>query len=493
MWYTLGGRQFVERMGKCMSWKICFRDENGPAKFGLEMVQAAVQEYLGYAPMVSDSISLSFEDDLILLVCRNGNNCQNKELDAIAGQRIPGDEGYLVSFKEHPYCPGRRMILITSETEIGLMYGCADFAQKYLPEAAQAHQHNPDYYYFKTPFEDGFEEKSYLSEPTLSERGLWTWGHVIYDYRAYFDNMAQLKLNTVTIWNDFTPVNAQEVCEYAHSRGIKVIWGLSLNWDEKEDISSDKALEKWAQIALKRCRKMYEAGVADGVYVQTFTETKEDSIGGLSIAENAVKWINRIYETIAAEIPGIDFRWGLHASSVMGRLDAIEKVNERIRIIWEDAGQFPYNYVPEVNVPGFGDALAATKRIASLRGGIGAGATLKGFCCLNWKAFKHMDGPLVIGRASLAHMESLLHEKRRIWKYVQSHWLVNAEACREVVAEYAKITDGKAALCALVEDGMFDMKMWFPVALFAEILWNCEKPVSELIVETAQRADVEFA
>ena len=66
-----------------MSWKICFRGETGPAEFGLEMVQAACQEYLGYQPMTSDSISLSEADDLILLACRNGNACQNKELDAV--------------------------------------------------------------------------------------------------------------------------------------------------------------------------------------------------------------------------------------------------------------------------------------------------------------------------------------------------------------------------------------------------------------------------
>lgn len=476
-----------------MSWKICFRGESDMAKFGLSLVQAACHEYLDYAPMVSDSISLSDSDDLILLTCRNGNNCQNKELDAIAGERIPGGEGYLVSFKEHPYVPGRRMILITSETEQGLMYGCVDFAEKYLPCAAQAHQHNPEYYYFKNPFVDGFENTSFVSEPSLSERGLWTWGHVIYDYQAYFDNMARLKLNAVTIWNDFAPVNEREVYEYAHARGVKVIWGLSLNWDEKEDVSSEKALEKWAQIALKRCKKMYDRGIAGGVYVQTFTETRDDTINGQSIAENAVRWINTIYETIAAEIPGIDFRWGLHASSVLTRLDAIEKVDERIKIIWEDAGQFPYNYVPELNIPGFGDAMESTKKIAHLRGGKGAGATLKGLCCLDWKVFKHMDGPLVIGRASKAQMEKLLPEKKRIWKYVQSHWLVNAEACREVIAEYARATGGEAALCGLVEDSLFEMKMWFPAALFAEIMWNCEKPVSELITETAQRAGVEFA
>ena len=476
-----------------MSWKICFRGETGPAKFGLQLVQAAAQEYLKYAPMTADSISLSFEDDLILLACRNGNNCQNKELDAIAGERIPGGEGYLVSFKEHPYCPGRKMILIASETEIGLMYGCADFAEKYLPQAAQAHQHGGDFYYFKNPFEEGFRQASFASEPSIKERGLWTWGHVIYDYRAYFDNMARLKLNTVTIWNDFAPVNEKEICEYAHSRGIKVIWGMSLNWDEKEDISSEKSLGKWAEIALKRCRKMHKNGALDGVYVQTFTETSEDNIGGQSIAENAVRWVNSIYERIAEEFPQIDFRWGLHASSVLGRLDAIEKVNGKIKIIWEDAGQFPYNYVPEVNIPGFGDAVEATKKIANLRQGKGAGATLKGLCCLDWKVFRHMDGPLQIGCASRAHMESLLPEKTRIWRYVQSWWLVNAEACREVVAEYAKAAKGEAALCGLVEDSLFEMKMWFPAALFAEILWSCEKPVSELIVETAQKPDVAFA
>ena len=149
--------------------------------------------------------------------------------------------------------------------------------------------------------------------------------------------------------------------------------------------------------------------------------------------------------------------------------------------------------MPELGIPGFGDAAEATKKLANLRGGMGAGATLKGLCCLDWKVFRHMDGPLQIGCASREWMERLLPEKARIWKYVQSHWLVNAEACREVVAEYARATDGRAALCGLVEDSLFEMKMWFPVALFAEILWNCNAPVQQLIVETAQRAGVEFA
>ncbi len=476
-----------------MSWSICFRGKSDAAKFGLKLVLSAVKEYEKYEPAVSDSIPLGDEDDIIILSCREGNNCQKREMDAIAGAKIPAGEGYLIKFGEHPYNWGRRMILITSCTEQGMMYGCVDFVNKYLPKAAQAHQHNPKHYYFFNPFKEGFEDSTYVSEPSISERGLWTWGHVIYDYKKYFDHMALCKLNTVTIWNDFTPLNAKEVYEYAHSRGIRVIWGLSLNWDEKESITDGRSIDRWADIALEKCRKLYGEKIADGIYVQTFTETRDDNIDGASIAENAVKWINSIYERVAAEIPEIDFRFGLHATSVMGRLEAIEKVHPDVRIIWEDGGQFPYNYVPETDIPGFADAMQTTRQIAYLRGAQNVGATLKGLCCLDWLTFKHMNAPMNIGCADRAQMDALMAEKMRIWRYVQSFWLVNAEAFRKVAAEFKAATGGVCHLCALVEDSLFDVKLWYPAALCAEIMWNCNADISELIRDTAQRPCVTFA
>ncbi len=48
------------------------------------------------------------------------------------------------------------------------------------------------------------------SRPAVKNGGIWTWGHVIYDYRSFIDNMVMLKLNTVTIWNDFLPKNARK-------------------------------------------------------------------------------------------------------------------------------------------------------------------------------------------------------------------------------------------------------------------------------------------
>ncbi len=476
-----------------MSWNICFRGRTEVSRFALELIRSAVREYEHYDPVISDDIPLGEEDDIIMLVCRNGNNCQNKELDVISGAKIPSGEGYLVKFRDHPYNWGRSMILITSETEQGLLYGCVDFVNKYLPKAAQAHQHNPQHYYFFDPFKEGFAETVYISQPSIAERGLWTWGHVIYDYKKYLDHMALCKLNTVTIWNDFTPLNAKEVYEYAHSRGIRVIWGLSLNWNEKEDIASEESLEKWTDIALERCRGLYGEQIADGIYVQTFTETTQDHIGSASIAENAAKWTNAVYRAVSAEIPQIDFRLGLHATSVINRLDAIEKIDPAVRIIWEDGGQFPYNYVPETDIPGFADAMSTTKQIAHLRAGKNTGATLKGLCCLDWLVFKHMSDPMNIGCADRAQIDAIMKDRERIWRYVQSFWIVNAEACREVVAEFKQASNGGCSLCALVEDGMFDVKLWYPVALCAEIMWNCDAPVSELIRDTAQRPCVTFA
>ena len=63
--------------------------------------------------------------------------------------------------------------------------------------------------------------------PVIENRGIWTWGYVIYDYRRFFDNMARLKMNRLTVWNDRPPVNCRQFIDYAHSRGIKVILGYS--------------------------------------------------------------------------------------------------------------------------------------------------------------------------------------------------------------------------------------------------------------------------
>ena len=55
----------------------------------------------------------------------------------------------------------------------------------------------------------------YSEVPDHKRRSIFTWGHPINDYRNYIENMARLKLNQLIIWNDFVPINAKEIIDYA--------------------------------------------------------------------------------------------------------------------------------------------------------------------------------------------------------------------------------------------------------------------------------------
>ena len=52
---------------------------------------------------------------------------------------------------------------------------------------------------------------------------------------------------------------------------------------------------------------------------------------------------------------------------------------------------------------------------------------------------------------------------------------------------------GDLDITALVEDGMFEENIMYPVALYSEMLWNCNGDIKELMREVAQRSYVSFA
>ena len=57
----------------------------------------------------------------------------------------------------------------------------------------------------------------------------------------------------------------------------------------------------------------------------------------------------------------------------------------------------------------------------------------------------------------------------------------------------AQAKSGELMLTALVEDGMFEENIMYPVALYAEMLWNCEAELGTLMSEVALRGYVDFA
>lgn len=101
-----------------------------------------------------------------------------------------------------PMESGKQTLRVSGGSAVGLMYGAMDFVNRIIP-AANRHTSGCFRITSSIPFETGFAPMDETSSPSVARRGLWTWGHVIYDYRGYLTNMARLKLNELVIWNDF--------------------------------------------------------------------------------------------------------------------------------------------------------------------------------------------------------------------------------------------------------------------------------------------------
>ena len=100
-------------------------------------------------------------------------------------------------------------VWIEGSDDRGVLYGAVDFYNQYIVKT----EHPNTDRYWRNPFERPFPDFELISRPSIRDRGIWTWGHVIYDYRKFFDNMVKCKMNTVVIWNDHAPLNAREMID----------------------------------------------------------------------------------------------------------------------------------------------------------------------------------------------------------------------------------------------------------------------------------------
>lgn len=450
------------------NWKIIYR------KYikAVEVMEKILASRVDYKPRCipsseADEAALS-ESNLIII----GEN--------------PPEEGYTLKVCESRYNKENQMILLSGCDDIHTLYGVYDFESKYLVFAADAGIHMP-VYYFNRVFYDPMKPVDIHSVPKKKNRGLWTWGHVIYDYKGYIDNMVRLKLNEIIVWNDFIPTNAREFTDYAHQNGIRVIWGFAWGWDTvclDVDISD---LDAMSDGIVEKFEREYADSGCDGIYFQSFTETNEENIGGICIAEAVTSLVNKTYEKLISAYPGLEVQFGLHATSVKEKLSYISKVNPEIYIVWEDCGAFPYHYMP-YRTEAFEETMEFTKKITRLREKERFGAILKGNICLDWSSFRHLEAPLPIG-SSPDKAREVSEERKAIWKYIQSWWMVNADKAKELIDALPE----DSVIAALVEDGAFEAEIRFPTALYAEILWGSELSPKELTVRVAQSPYVKFA
>lgn len=380
--------------------------------------------------------------------------------------------------------------MIEGSDDSGVLYGCADFYNKYIVSREYTDDSST---YWENPFAKPLADFEYHSYPAAAERGIWTWGHVIYDYKAFFDNMVRLKLNAVTIWNDHVPVNAREVVNYAHDSGIKLIWGYSWFWDTDCSSIDVKKVNDGIKDILDKYEREYLPLGGDGIYFQSFTELNREYIGDVLIAKAVTDFVNNAASVFFDKYPDLELQFGLHAMSVKEKLDYIRRVDPRVRIVWENCGAFPFDYIPKC-VDCFDETLDFVGRIAKLRGDEDKfGVVTKGLTKLKWSSFEHLDGPIFAGASSKLMKADRVRRKNVIWRYIQSYWLTNAGYAEKMVQLMTDLKKGDLCISALVEDGMFEENIMFPVALYAEILWDPYCDINKHINEVALRNYVEFA
>ena len=404
---------------------------------------------------------------------------------AAAEKHPDSPEGYAITVKDG-------VIYIEGFDDAGVLYGCVDFYAKYITKAEYTNKSQP---YWKNPFEDGFVLPDFelVSAPSINNRGLWTWGHVIYDYRAYIDNLVKMKMNTVIIWNDFVPVNINEAIDYAHACNVKVILGFAWGWEDGASNFKITELDQTSIKVVEQYKRDYLHLNIDGIYFQSVTETSKEELDGIMIAEAVTNFVNKTAAEFFALKPDLELQFGLHATSVKNKLQYIRNTDPRIRILWENCGVFPFGYIPKHRIERFDEVKQFVCDIAQLRGEEERfGVVTKAFTKLAWDEFEHQRGSYFMGVSSEAVQKNRILRKHKTWRYVQAYWLTMADKAYEMIRAMKETTKGDMYCTALVEDGMFEKEIPYIVALYAEMLWDTENDVKTLMTEVALRDDVIF-
>ena len=441
-----------------------------------------VDSYLTYPLAVSEA---SLTDpaacgENLIIIGTSKDNARIKEIAGSGQFILPSEaEGYSIQVSSSPYDNDCRMIIICGTDSAGLLYAVHAFDLRYLRDKCRYYGYHYDHRL--RPFVDALPDWQYLSAPKIARRGIWTWGHVIYNYRAFFYNMSRLGMNHIIIWNDFAPLNAAEVIAEAHRRAIKIYWGFSCSWGEAVDPNNQDDVIKWTRRVIDVYSSQYANLDIDGVYFQAFTETSEKTIGSRSIAGLVADWANVICAGLRAEYPQLDIEFGVHATSIGDSYAELAKIDPEIAVMWEDCGDFPYYYDPARQNQSKA-AIDYTRRLTSIHGNSTRfAAVLKGFTVLNWSKFEHYHGAIVLGESQHEYIEQRAAEKRFTWSYARPYWYTGAELLREYFDTVVNSNAREVTITALVEDGCFERTVDPAVILFASLMWDYNQDTSELI------------
>lgn len=471
--------------------------ESGIERFALAEVQRSIQNFLPYVVEIRSEASpevLATHHVLVL---------GTRETTPLIAEfirknviRVPNQsEGYTMACVPSPWDAEAKLVVLAGRDASGVLYAVEDFCSRILAASVM-----PDYLPRRREALDNIAEFRTSEHPRIVRRGIWTWGYVIYDYRRFFDTMARLRLNIVTIWNDDLPVNCREVIDYAHDRGVQVVLGFPWGWGFKMDVSSARDRRKIKEFVLKEFSEKYRHLPIDGLYLQTDTEHATTTRRGKSVAH----WVCTLVNDVAGELlkthPDLSIQFGLHATSIQNHHADLRMLDPRVTITWEDAGVIPYAYEPlvsweeretvpedpnvktwlETQVGSPKATLAYSRKLAALRKNSEFALVPKGWVAIRWpEEFEH-HGSFLLGERSASFIRERFEGRKARWDRVNQMWMRRFPLAHEFYREMLKVAP-KMTVTGLIEDGLFEHQIQPSVALFAHTLWNPERSSDEIL------------
>ncbi len=467
-------------------WEIVYSSYEGVQRFGVDEVQRMLQRYLPYVVAVRAAGSEKPDADVHRILI--GTVGQHAGVAAFIQRGLvdapKGCGGYSIAVFRN----GEAITaVIAGADEAGVMYGAQDFNARVLGLGVV--EEKPD---LQQAALDRLADVKFTTAPAIDNRGIWTWGYVIYDYKRFIDNMARLRMNMLTTWNDQPPLNCPQIIEYAHSRGVKIVLGFHWGWGvDKYDIFKQADRDEIRRSVVENYRRNYAHLKADGVYFQTLTEHTTTAKDGLTTAKAACMLVNETARELLADQGDLYIQFGLHATSIQDRFADLADLDSRVTIVWEDAGSLPYTYSAEIDLsavdaPGrLGrtpqETIDYSKKLATFRPGTEFALVPKGWTALRWDCEFEHHGPFILGERDAAFVAARLQRRQRWWDHANSAWLRNYPLAAKFYREILACKPPKVTATALIEDGVFEAAIQPSASLLAQTLWDPCREDSEIL------------
>lgn len=474
---------------KQTDWKIIYSSYTGVAKGALRLLSKEVSKYVVREEGIYRLYILPCEKE----GCEVSKNAfilglyqDSPLIQSLVEESEIKEGGFLVKVIENPADAMGRLVILTAKDEKELLYSVVSFIDDYLPGAGSPR--NGCIFMPNRAFDERLKLYSYTAAPEHPVRSIFTWGHNINNYREYIDNMVRAGYNELILWNDYVPVNIDEVISYAHEYGISIILGYTWGWKSfrKAENITDEQIEALKVSIIKEFEECYAPIKCDGIYFQSFTERNTEYIGDKLVARVVTDMVNEISDELLKIKPGMRIIFGLHATSVVNRLDEIARVDKRVEILWEDCGDFPYDYESRIwNQEKYDASFEFTKKLLELRGGVGVGIVFKGVMMMDWSQFIYQRGPYVLGESAESQCDHDRRIREAAWRRYSAEWMQYGEAAGRMMKF---INDNELTPTTMCLAGTFDGGAYLPFAVCGQMFRGYDGDYPTLLNRVARRS-----